>query len=804
MALNRCLCLTVTLAMLGLRPSAGIGVGPRSPAPWWGTKQSQDLQFAARKLFAAADFKAAEVLYRRGYAFATANRDEVSAVRMLQSIASAQFGNFRYRDALATFLEARKRAIAVRDLADAGAIEANLSSLYLQVWDIDSAMRAGERARQLASRLPKPYFEAPLLLQLGRIHEVLNDGSAEQFYVDGIEAARRQASIALEALGWDYLGASRLAAHDLEFAERALDQSFRLRSMFDRVELPFSWALLGRLKLEQGELDAASLFTDRAIAAANVVDASYPRYLLMHQRGEIRIRRGENDAALRDFAASVDLASAWRREVPPSVSALTAANVELEKRVFDSFIEAAAERAIGKGDRAMLERSLAAVETNRAASLRESVAIGEGWRAKLDPEYWEVQARLRAEMARLLRAGLKRSSESDQLNLQLSEMEAETKLRIFAKRPEKIRAQISLIDFQKGLSKARVVLVFHLGERASYLWAVTREDTTLHRLPPADVIRHEIDTFRSEVRRNENQAYVSGARLYRKLFGTLPARIARKPEWTLSVDDALFDVPFGALVTNYGGNEKYLVERHSIEVIPGALPASGAPDKPDANGWLLGVGDPIYNLADQRRARPVFAGWGLAAETGGDLNRLVASGAEIESSARSWQGNAVLLRGADATRPLFLQLAARHPAIIHLATHVLTPPAGRDQGLIALGIGATGKPELLTVADVSSMQVPGAVVVMSGCETGAGDARAGAGLLGLTRAWQTAGARAIVSTGWPVSDSTGAIFSSFYRYLHDVPPAEALRRSQVDMLRSGSWRASPAYWAAYQVSGGAQ
>lgn len=93
---------------------------------------------------------------------------------------------------------------------------------------------------------------------------------------------------------------------------------------------------------------------------------------------------------------------------------------------------------------------------------------------------------------------------------------------------------------------------------------------------------------------------------------------------------------------------------------------------------------------------------------------------------------------------------------------------------------------------------------MTGCDTGSGDARPGAGLQGLTTAWQMAGASAVLATSWPVRDSRGEILASFYKYLQHLPAAEALRRSQMDMLDSGTWRALPSYWAPYQITGGAR
>jgi CHAT domain-containing protein len=192
------------------------------------------------------------------------------------------------------------------------------------------------------------------------------------------------------------------------------------------------------------------------------------------------------------------------------------------------------------------------------------------------------------------------------------------------------------------------------------------------------------------------------------------------------------------------------------------------------------------------------------------FNRLVGSAAEVDLSAQSWNGDSpmgagttVLLKGTDARRERFLALLDRTPAVIHLATHVLSQSGRRGEAFIVFGLNPASEPDLLDTSDVAALHVPGSLIVMSGCETGKGEKRAGAGLLGLTRAWLLAGAGSVLSTGWPVEDSNGEIFASFYRNLRDASAAEALRRSQVEMIHSGTWRAAPAYWSSYQVTGGA-
>jgi CHAT domain-containing protein len=250
------------------------------------------------------------------------------------------------------------------------------------------------------------------------------------------------------------------------------------------------------------------------------------------------------------------------------------------------------------------------------------------------------------------------------------------------------------------------------------------------------------------------------------------------------------------------------VEQHSLRLVPGALSLAREPSRPagesPAGGWL-GVGDPIYNSADSRWiTKRGYSGWFANAAPMGQLNRLVASGDELRSSARSWGSASEILEGVDATREKFVDSAHNRPSVIHLATHVLASPDRPGQSLIAFGLDSSGDPQFMTTADVAMMHVPGTVIAMTGCATGAGEIRPGAGLLGMTTAWQMAGASAVVATLWPVPDSQGELFVSFYHYLRNMPAGEALRQSQIDTVRSGTWRASPRYWASYQVTGGAR
>jgi CHAT domain-containing protein len=764
----------------------------------------------------AGDYRAAEGLYQQGYREAVRLGDRLAAVRYLMSAGGCQLLAFKYRAALATFLDARQLAIGIQDQVDLGAIAVNLSSLHLQMWDLPAATRAAEEglaqmglidSRTTAGKPPLSYFEAHLLVQLGRIHAMLGDGQAGAFFMAGIEAARARSDVAIESLAWDLLGEEQLASGRLPPAETSFLEAFRLRRFSQPGELGFSYGHLGALALARNDLGTAEWLTQLALGAVHRGAPAWPEYLLLHQRGRIRLARGQGDAALRDFSLALDATAQWRVEVLPARSSLLSANVALEQQIFHSFIQLAAEHAIQNGNPDWAARAFQAVELNRAVSLRESLALANVWREKLPSEYWETLAQLGAGEAQKIGGGTPNPS-ANRLRLELTEMEAQAGFGLQPKKDENFRGRNSLSHFQAGLRDSELLLSFELGKKESYLWAVSRKSLRLYRLAAEQDIANSVQTFREAFPAGGPEAARRGQQLYQQLFGQLGSREIHKPAWLLSLDGALFDIPFAALVTEQqSGNTVYLMERHSLQTVPGALllRTSGDPETQGGHhrGEFLGVGDPIYNQVDPRWRGPV------SGHPEDQLQRLAGSGDEVQSSAESWTksgGTAVLLEGPQARRDSFLRRLETLPAVIHLATHVLVPGPDREQAFIAFGLrdssSAALGPEYLTTSEIAGLHVPGALVVMTGCATNAGEARAGAGLLGLTRAWLMAGASTVVSTAWPVEDTSGGMFARFYFHLRNHSAAEALQLSQREAAHSRTGREAPASWASYQVTGG--
>jgi CHAT domain-containing protein/tetratricopeptide (TPR) repeat protein len=151
---------------------------------------------------------------------------------------------------------------------------------------------------------------------------------------------------------------------------------------------------------------------------------------------------------------------------------------------------------------------------------------------------------------------------------------------------------------------------------------------------------------------------------------------------------------------------------------------------------------------------------------------------------------------------------AYSPRVLHLATHGFFLPDQREipeggfrgmapenpllrSGLVLAGantwLAGRSPPEeaedgLLTAEDVTGLDLLGTeLVVLSACETGLGQVRAGEGVFGLRRAFQLAGARTVVMSLWKVADEpTRELMGAFYRHLlAGVPRGEALRQAQL-------------------------
>ena len=114
---------------------------------------------------------------------------------------------------------------------------------------------------------------------------------------------------------------------------------------------------------------------------------------------------------------------------------------------------------------------------------------------------------------------------------------------------------------------------------------------------------------------------------------------------------------------------------------------------------------------------------------------------------------------------------------------------------------------LLRASDVAMLKMNADWVVLSACNTAAGDKPGAEALSGLARAFFYAGARSLIVSNWEVdSESTVALMTGLFDALKGNPHlshAEALRLSILRMISNSSkpdW-VQPRFWAPFVVFG---
>lgn len=116
---------------------------------------------------------------------------------------------------------------------------------------------------------------------------------------------------------------------------------------------------------------------------------------------------------------------------------------------------------------------------------------------------------------------------------------------------------------------------------------------------------------------------------------------------------------------------------------------------------------------------------------------------------------------------------------VHLGTHGLLDEQAPNRSFLALA-----GDDVLTAADIFSLDLDGALVVFSACNSGRGTATAGGDVVGLIRATLAAGAGAVIASLWPVGDEAGClVMTRFYEHLagDDSGAALALDRAAADV-----------------------
>lgn len=520
-------------------------------------------------------------------------------------------------------------------------------------------------------------------------------------------------------------------------------------------------------------------------------------------------------------------------------------------------------KAPGAGhDRAALE----AAEHSRARVLLESLAEARAnLREDVDPSILAAErSALRAVNAastRLSRLLTQRSSDADVAAARKALAAAETayqdvQTRIRASSPRYAALtqpqSLSTRQIQHDVLDAGTVLLeFALGDRRSWLWAVTSTGVTTVQLPGRRDIAAAARAFGDDVAARQRKsgesasAYAAriaaadrrvpgrAAALSRILFDGVAAQLAgpwRGKRLAIVATGPLEYVPFAALpvpIAATKGVGALLIADHEIVEVPSASVLATlrreAADRPPPGHALALVADPVFEITDPRvpaspaaPAQPPAAGRSLSTERaieridavrGGPLTRLPFSREEANAiSAIAGRPDTLTAMDFQASRATAVSGALADYRIVHFATHGLIDTERPDlSGLVLSLVNDRGNTQdgFVRLTDIYNLRLRADLVVLSACQTALGKEIRGEGLVGLTRGFMYAGTPRVVASLWEVSDlATAELMERFYAgmFRQKLTPAAALRAAQRQMSQEPRW-ASPFFWAGFVLQG---
>jgi CHAT domain-containing protein/Tfp pilus assembly protein PilF len=360
-------------------------------------------------------------------------------------------------------------------------------------------------------------------------------------------------------------------------------------------------------------------------------------------------------------------------------------------------------------------------------------------------------------------------------------------------------------EIASRLAEGEALLEYLVGPRTSLCFVLRQGRVRAVPLPiaAADLL-HEIDSLRAPLTAPRSLSTLSlDARrvcaLREKVLDPVLPYLEGARTVYLVPDGPLHFWPFEAfpLAWNEGGEEgdlyasfrrtEFWGDQVSVIVLPSAR-LLAAPPRALPPG---SAGPPRRNLL----------AFGLAPE-------------QAAREARSLEGlfpDAVVRTGAEATEASFKALAPGF-RLIHVSSHATADEALPFHSGLALAPDAAGTEDgFLHAYEILSLPLHCDLVTLSACETGCGRLYAGEGVLGLTSAFLSTGARQVLVSLWSVNDtSTSLLMRRFYAHLGEGMSAaaalgEAKRELRQEVLERPGFRrlsyAHPFFWAPFVLVG---
>jgi len=676
----------------------------------------------------------------------------------------------------------------------------NLGIMSVERNDLHAARTYLQQQLALSRQVSGDSLEvAAGLNNLSRIERLAGEVAAAESHAREslVIRARRAPDTSLHAFTLSELGKVLEAAGRLAEASEAHGQALRIRERLvpDGSNVADSLDALGRLAARQDRLDdAAELHAKAGAIWQRTAPASVYEALNLAARGRLARGRGRTSDALDLYAR----ATAALDEQTGSIGGSFETLADFRNSITGYYAEyvdllirnGRTEDAFHVSERARTRAFLALLTERDLPGAGVPVEL-DAKRRSLTREYERIQGELSTLSA--TRDAVQIDERHDRMREVRLELAAtRTEITRSSTRPggnrgaEPLRSE----DVQRLLDEGTIALSYLVGTQGTHVFVLTRARLEVFEIPwSREVLAEKVQRLRRLVDRSGDDALALktlSRELYQGLVGPAEAAIAAHHRLLVVPDGPLHALPFAALARG----SQYLVEWRPVHQVSsltvyGELPSSAR--APRSSARLVAVGSPSYT--------PI---------AGHALPDLPGSRREVELLRQMYGTRATTLVGDQASETRVRERIA-DADILHIAVHGVVNETFPLDSALAFSTpqedeGHNG--QLQSWEILEDVRLRARLVVLSACDTAGIRESGGEGLLGLTRAFQLAGAPSVVASLWRVPDEvTPTLMREFHRHVRNgVGIDEALARAQRAMLRDPR-TAHPYNWAAFVLNG---
>ena len=360
------------------------------------------------------------------------------------------------------------------------------------------------------------------------------------------------------------------------------------------------------------------------------------------------------------------------------------------------------------------------------------------------------------------------------------------------------RMTAAILNPRQIAQRASATLMFYwLGEKQSYLWAITPARVAAFTMPPRQQIAERVNNYSKKIialRDTRRANDPDGEALYKMLIAPAAALIAPKNRVIILADGELSELNFETLLApdrddgsadSATGDAQvhYLIDDMTLVSAPSLAMLKAPKAVRDRGGEILLLGDPVSASVDFPNL-PLF---------GFEMRK-------IES--HFGKDRMAVIAGQQATPAAYLASNPAQYSYIHFVSHAVPNRIVPLDSAIVLSKSAGDDNSFkLFARDIIQHPIDAKLVTISACYGSGTRVYAGEGLVGLSWAFLHAGAQRVIGALWEVSDeSTPRLMDGLYRGIEEGDsPAVSLRKAKLTLLHSQSRFSLPFYWATFQI-----